>query len=579
MKRIIGLLLCVTLLLGVSSVLSGCGDEEDKGAYISVSLGDVVFDLDPTEYYVSDNVAQILSLVYEPLFKLNKRGKVKLAAAEEYEIDKEERTIVITLRESYWSNGARVTADDFIYAWRDRILSPNRPNAAAPLFYGIENALEVKQGTADINTFGAMRTGVYEITISYLEGQDPMQILKNLASVATAPVYQPTVAAAPETWSKIGASCTTNGAFRVAQFDTNGAFTLTRNEGYHQPTTAKKLDKFVRPWTVATFWNNDEEVKLTYASIQSKTIFFIGNPDLADLKENKKKATVVDSLSTYSYVFNSENPLFADPHVRYALSLALDREAIATAVTFGKAATGLLPTAMDKDFDIKTLSTGAKLAEAEAELAKANITGISKAFTLTVAGDAVSRAISEIAKANWEALGFTVTIKYAESIHTELKNEKGEVTDEFDDDGIQKLIRDASYGIRNYDCIAVDLQMYSTDPFVALCAFTSEMNGNGVVFSGETNTPVSRANIAAYQNETYDNLIKEAMNKSGKAREELLRQAETLLVTDAPVIPVLFNQNGAYIARQLRKVTTDGFGNFVFTNAKLRSYKKYLPTE
>ena len=288
---------------------------------------------------------------------------------------------------------------------------------------------------------------------------------------------------------------------------------------------------------------------------------------------------MADSLSTYSYVFNTENPLFADAHVRYALSLALDREAIAAAVTFGKAATGLLPDAMDKDFDIGTLSTTAKLAEAEAELAKADIAGISKAFTLTVANDAVSRAISEIAKANWEALGFTVTIQYAESIHTELKNEKGEVTNEFDDDGIQKLIRDASYGIRNYDCIAVDLQMYSTDPFVALCAFTSEMNGNGVVFSGETNAPVSRANIAAYQNETYDNLIKEAMNKNGKEREELLRQAEILLVTDAPVIPVLFNQNGAYIAKQLRKVTTDGFGNFVFTDAKLRSYKKYLPAE
>ena len=70
------------------------------------------------------------------------------------------------------------------------------------------------------------------------------------------------------------------------------------------------------------------------------------------------------------------------------------------------------------------------------------------------------------------------------------------------------------------------------------------------------------------------------MTKSNKKeREQLLRQAEELLVQDAPVIPVLFNQNGAYIARQLRKVTYDKFGNFVFTNAKLRSYEKYLPAE
>ena len=263
MKRIIGLLLCVTLLVGMASVLTGCGKTDDEGAYISISLSDVVFDLDPTEYYVSDNAAQLMSLIYEPLFTLNKRGKVKLAAAEEYEIDKEERTITITLRESYWSNGARVTADDFIYAWRDRILSPNRQNAAAPLLYGIENALEVKQGIADVNSFGAMRTGVYEITISYLEGADPQQILKNLASVATSPVYQPTVSAAPETWSKIGGTCTTNGPFQIQEYDIDGAFTLTRNAGYHQPTTAKKIDKFVHPWMLASFWAGEEKVDLT----------------------------------------------------------------------------------------------------------------------------------------------------------------------------------------------------------------------------------------------------------------------------------------------------------------------------
>ncbi len=577
MKRIIGLLLCVTLLFGMCSILSGCGDAEDQGAYISVSLADVVFDLDPTEYYANDNAAQLMSLIYEPLFQLNKRGKVKLAAAKKYEIDKKERTITITLRESYWSNGARVTADDFIYAWRDRILSPNRPNAAAPLLYGIENALEVKQGAADINTFGATRSGVYEITISYVESADPQQILKNLASVATSPVHQPTVSAAPETWSKVGGTCTTNGPFQLAQYDVNGAFTLTRNTGYHQPSESKKVDKFVRPWMIATFWDGEQKVELTYESIQNKTIFFVGNPDLADLKENKKKAKIVDTLSTYSYVFNTENPLFADAHVRYALSLALDRGAMVDAVVFGKAATGLLPDAMDKNFKANALSSSANLSQAQEELAKANIAGISKAFTLTVAPDAASRAIAEIAKANWEALGFTVTIAYAEAIHTEITNAKGEVENEYDDDGIQKIIRDASNGIRNYDCVAIDLQMYSTDPFVALCAFTSNMNGNGVVFSGDTNTPVARANIAAYANTTYDNLLKEAMTKTGKEREELLRQAEALLITEAPVIPLLFNQNGAYIAKQLRKVATDGFGNFIFTDAKLRSYKKYLP--
>ena len=70
MKKIISLFLVMTLLLGSLAVLSGCAPKDD-GAEISVYLGDVIYDLDPTEYYADDNATQILSLLYEPLFRLD----------------------------------------------------------------------------------------------------------------------------------------------------------------------------------------------------------------------------------------------------------------------------------------------------------------------------------------------------------------------------------------------------------------------------------------------------------------------------------------------------------------------------
>lgn len=578
MKRIFSLFLCVALLCGMVSVLTGC-DSDDGGAYISVYLSDVVYDLDPTEYYADDNAAQLMSLIYEPLFTLNEKGKLQKAAAEKYEIDKEERTIVIKLRESYWSNGARVTADDFIYAWRDRIISPSRSNAAAPLLYDIENALEIKQGKADINSFGAMRTGVYEITIQYREGADPNQLLKNLASVATSPVYQPTVSAAPDTWSKLGGTCTTNGPFQISVYDTDDAFSLTRNAGYHQPSTSEKLDKFVTPGTLASFWAGENKISLTYEQVQNNVVFFVGKVDLADRAANIKKATVVDLPSTYSYVFNTENPLFADAKVRYALSLAVNRGAILEAVTYGEAATGYLPSAMDKDFETKTFGSGANLELARQTLAEANIPeGVEKKFTLTIAPDAESVKIAELVVADWAALGFEVTVKVAEAVSAEAVNASGS-SSIVKDDEIQKLLKEASKGAYNYDCLALDLQMYSTDPFVALCAFSSDMNGNGVAFEGAANTPVARKHISGFVSAEYDALIKEAYTKSGNEREDLLRQAEEMLVKAAPIVPLLYNQNAAYISKELRGVEVDGYGQFVFTEATLKNYEKYLPSD
>lgn len=579
MKRIFSLFLCIALLVGMASVLTGCGAEDD-GAYISVYLTDVVYDLDPTEYYADDNAAQLMSLIYEPLFALDKRGKLKKAAAEKYEIDKEARTIVIELCESYWSNGARVTADDFIYAWRDRILSPSRANAAAPLFYDIENALEIKQGKANVNSFGAMRTGVYEITIKYREGADPEKILKNLANVATSPVYQPTVSGAPDTWSKLGGTCTTNGPFQVYHYDTQNAFSLIRNNGYHQPATSEDLDKHVTPNILASFWAGEDKVELTYEQIQNKVLFFIGTPDLADRAANIKKATVVDLPSTYSYVFNTENPLFADAKVRYALSLAVDRGAIAQAVTYGNIAYGYLPDMMDKDFETAAWSAGANLALAQQTLAEASIpAGVEKKFTLTVAPDAESVKIAELVIANWAALGFEVTLAVAEPVTSQVVDPSNAKESIVTDSGVQKLLKEASMGVYNYDCLALDLQMYSYDPFVALCAFSSDMNGNGVEFTGEANTPVARKHISGFVSKEYDALIKSAYEASGNEREELLRQAEEMLVKAAPIVPLLYNQNAAYISKELRNVAYDGYGNFIFKDAKLKNYQDYLPSE
>ncbi len=583
MKRITSMLLAVVLLLGSVFTLASCGAPEDAGAEIGVYLGGEVYDFDPTDYYADSNAEQVMSLLYEPLFKISSSGELQCAAAEEYTHKPSKRQIVISLRESYWSDEIRVTADDFIYAWREVLLAPGAPNPAAALLYDIENAVAVKSGDASYSDLGAVKTGIYEITITYRAGADYKQLLKNLASVATSPLRQDVVSAAETYWTKDVSTIVTNGPFKIETLDRGvGDFTLARNLGFHQKSTAEDYTDKVTPAALVSFITTDGVLELTYDDIVNKTVFFMGDATLEDRALNADNAKVADILSTYTYVFNTDKALFANKNVRRALALALDRGAIADAVTFGKAATGFLPDAVagsvyGKDIDIRiSADYAANLIEAKALIASANLSASDKKFTLTVNDDEESVAIAELAKAAWAELGFKVTVDKVSSVKSTIVDTTMDEKLEIEDSAIQTIVKEASYGNRDFDVVAVDWQMYSSDAFVALSAFTSHMNGNGTDFT----TGALRENISGWSNAEFDQYMNAAFFATTDAdRKDALKNAEKILLDSMPVIPVLYNQNFAFVSKELSSVKLDGFGHFVFTKTEQKNYHDYLPEE
>ena len=579
MKKIFSLVLVLSLLLSSALVLTSCGAPENEGAQIPVYLGEPIYDFDPTDYYVDSNADQLMSLLYEPLFTLTEKGKLKKAAADKYEVNEEERTIVIELRETYWSDGSRVLASDYIYAWRDVILDPTKANPAAALFYDIENAAEIKKGEASSYEFGATGS-LYEITIVYREGADYEQLLKNLASVAAAPLRQNGVAQSSSYWAKSVNSIYTNGPFKVDTLDyEDGILTLTRNLGYHQNPNKVDYDNEVNPYILTTpFEVAGKTVELSYSDIEDKAIFIMSDATLADRSANKGEAKVYDDLSTYTYVFDTTNPLFANKDVRKALSLVIDRNAIISAITFGKAADGFVAPLAAKDIEQSLISASANKAAAEELLKNSGVdfAVIGKSFTLTVNDDAESIAIAEIVKEAWESLGFSVTIDAVGTVESTIIDFANNTNIVVKDSKIQYLVKEASKGNVQYDVIAVDWQMYSGDPFVALASLTSDINGCGAIFN-DAQTSL-RPNISGWSNAEYDALINAAYSTANDdARNGYLKDAEKLLMEEMPVIPLVFNETFVFTAKGISKVNVDGLGNLNFTDTKLRKYEKYLP--
>lgn len=583
MKRTLSLFLALIMLFGALASLTSCGAPKNDGAEISIYLGDQVFDFDPSDYYVSANAEQVLSLIYEPLFTVNKNGKLKLAAAKDYEVDKEERKIVITLRESYWSDNLKVKAADFVYAWTERILSTSNPNPASALFVDIEGVKELLHGEGSVTDVGIKVTEMDQITLTYCEGADYNRILENLASVATSPVRQDIVEVAETYWAKSANTIVTNGAFKLKSFNKeDGTFELSRNLGYHQLYNVKDYDNNVRPALLyGNFTVDGREYSVSYEDIKNKVVFIMGDASLADRAEYKKKADVADHTSTYTYVFNTNHPLFKDVNVRLALSAIIDREAIVKAIVFGKAADGFISDVSGgakKDL-ISTTANEAKAREYLA-LADQSVVAANKAFTLTIDSDEQSKKIAELVEAAWESLGFDVTVEVAAPVESEI-NEMLVL-----DSGIQYLIKDASYGKVDFDVIAVDWQTYCADAAVGLATLTSNLSGMGKEqFSGDValGTPdysVARKNVTGWESEEYDALVAAAFAATGKKeRAAKLAEAEEYLMSQMPVCPLVFNQSFVFTGSKISKLSFNAFGNFSLTDVKLAGYTKFYKPE
>ena len=136
-KRITALALCALMLLGL---LSGCGEKKqgDEKFVLNVSVCNVIDSLDPAMNTDTD-ADSVFYALYENLMRESDdgSGEVTLTNGMAKEYTEETNydgsvTYRFTLRSTArWSDGEKVTADDFVYAWQ-RLADPatDSPNHA-----------------------------------------------------------------------------------------------------------------------------------------------------------------------------------------------------------------------------------------------------------------------------------------------------------------------------------------------------------------------------------------------------------------------------------------------------------------
>ena len=110
--------------------------------------------LDP-QLVQENTAAQIVIDLFEGLIWLDENGQVQPAQAEKWTVSEDGKIYTFSLRDTKWSDGTPVIAQDFVLGWQ-RVVDPKfgSPNASYLSKAHILNAEDVMQGKQPISAFG-----------------------------------------------------------------------------------------------------------------------------------------------------------------------------------------------------------------------------------------------------------------------------------------------------------------------------------------------------------------------------------------------------------------------------------------
>ncbi|MEG1777630.1 MAG: peptide ABC transporter substrate-binding protein [Angelakisella sp.] len=414
MKRIFTLLLAMAM---AATTLGGCSLKKEKptepvptvDSAINIQLGGEPNTLDPAFAATTAEESYIIHL-FEGLTTLDDRLEAQPAVAESWErLVSDAGEISYTFKLSAnakWSDGEAVKAEDFIYAWK-RVVDPATKSPLAYRLYPIKGAKAIHEDSGDIADFGAEVKEDGSLVVT-LEGECP-DFLQRLATAPWMPLRESMVKAKPNGWYYDAEKFLANGPYRLDKWERDTQITMVRSDNYRDSKNvkAKKLN-FVL--------SEDEEAIM--AAYKGGTVQLATNLPLMDIEalpsENLRRDTL---LGSYVLAFNTAHKPFDDARVRSALSLAIDRKAIAAVLRDGSIpAEALIPKgAVVGGEDLR--KKGGKLIEASANpeeakklLAEAgyeNGKGIPTIKFLVNDEEVHGRIAAAVAKM-WEPLGITV---------------------------------------------------------------------------------------------------------------------------------------------------------------------------
>lgn len=287
-------------------------------------------ELDPGK--LSDDVSIFVSAqIFEGLVRIGRDYTVLPAAAERWTISGDGTRYVFFLQEGQrWSDGSRLTAHDFRYAWI-RNLHPDTRSPLANLLYAIKNASPYARGElVDRDQIGiyALDELALEVVLERPTAYFPFVLAQSVAY----PLKRNLADAVGSEWLAPG-NLISNGPYMLEEWTPGERLVLSRNPYYggDLPGNVARIELPIhtsfRPMLHA--YNEDQ--------IDAAGMFNV-DPGLIAQAQGKyaDQLVAIPRPSTLFINFRTDRAPFNDRRVRKAFICAVDREALVEWVCFGQ---------------------------------------------------------------------------------------------------------------------------------------------------------------------------------------------------------------------------------------------------
>tara|TARA_B110000971_G_scaffold219148_2_gene259573 strand:- start:2583 stop:4250 length:1668 start_codon:yes stop_codon:yes gene_type:complete len=315
---VLGLLLCQLLLSTPASIAA-----EPK----TLNLGNTgePQTLDPHRYNLRLEET-LLNDLFLGLTTFNAKGEIVPGAAKSWIQSADGLTWTFNLREDLrWSDGAPLTADDFVYSFR-RLLNPKTAASLAYFLYMIENAVQVNQGSMPQESLGISAVNPRQLQIK-LAAPYPYFLERLLYPIAF-PVPKHVIERVGDNWIK-PEHWVSNGAYKLQAWQPQAYVEMTANPHFYTSVAIER----VRYHPLAS----EQSGYNRYRSGELDAIPSVPTSELQTLKNSPNKSggkalRLSPLLSSMYLVFNVAEQPFADLRVRKALSIAVDQEILTSKV-------------------------------------------------------------------------------------------------------------------------------------------------------------------------------------------------------------------------------------------------------
>lgn len=534
----------VTLLLGACGGGSGTGSTDtpkEDGAKQGAKASEQIIEIGvPTEIVTVDtiqatdkNTFTVLHQIYEGLYRLDENSQPVPAIAKEVSISDDGKEYVFTLREdAKWSNGEQITADDFVYSWK-KLVDPKTGAPNAYLLDNVLNSLDIRTEKLPVDDLGVSAPAPDQFKV-VLE-QPQASFLTLLSIVWLAPQNQSYVEEQGKDFGIDSEHVLFNGPFILTDWEQGSdTWTLKKNPEYYDAERVHLSE--VRGQTM-----KEENTGINLYQSGDIDLTKISGQYVAELQDDPGFVTHSDIANNFIDFNQKEGTPLANVHLRKAISLAIDKEALAQNVLNdgAKPLNGLIPhdlfTNPDTEEDFRAYSGEYALHD-------------------------VKKAQKEWKEAQKE-LGEEVTLSLLVS-----DDDSGRKVSEYVQSQLQENLEGLSIEIQQQPKTNVNQSRREKDFELSISGWLAGDNNLDIYFNLYVTD--SAYNYGSYSNQTYDELTRAAKtvdaNDVTKMFEDYKEAEKILLEEDAAQVPLYQSASNYLINPKIKKIGYPSYGCYFY---------------